>query len=106
METRSFLIITVKINQNYCFCSSRLSAIFMGAELSCISINIIYYTQVKNRDALNNNSACCHYSIEGHVCLSHMSLVVKKPVFGISDLVRHKPAVQSLKMARGLKFWI
>ena len=24
----------------------------------------------------------------------------------ISDVVRHKPAVQAQKMARGLKFWI
>ena len=37
--------------------------------------------------------------------LLYMSLVVRKPVFGVSDLVRHKPvAVQSQKMARGLKF--
>ena len=37
---------------------------------------------------------------------SYMSRVVRKPVFGVSDQVRHKPAVQSQKMARGLKFRI
>ena len=26
-----------------------------------------------------------------HHALGHMSLVVRKPVFGVSDLVRHKP---------------
>ena len=31
---------------------------------------------------------------------------MRKPIFGVSDLVRHKPAVQSQKMARGLKFQI
>ena len=30
----------------------------------------------------------------------------EKPVFGVSDQVRHKPAVQPQKMARGLKFRI
>ena len=29
---------------------------------------------------------------------------MRKPVFGVSDQVRHKPAVQPQKMARGLKF--
>ena len=28
------------------------------------------------------------------------------PVFGVSDPVRHKRAVQPQKKARGLKFWI
>ena len=31
---------------------------------------------------------------------------MRKPVFGISDQVRHKPAVQSHKIARGLTFCI
>ena len=35
-----------------------------------------------------------------------LSLVVRKPVFGVSDQVRHKPAVQPQEMARGLKFRI
>ena len=37
-----------------------------------------------------------------------MSCVVRKPVFGISDQVRHKPGctVQPQKIARGLKFGI
>ena len=26
-----------------------------------------------------------------HLCFSHMSLVVRKPVFGVSDLAQHKP---------------
>ena len=29
---------------------------------------------------------------------------MKKPVFGVSDQVQHKPVVQPQKMARGLKF--
>ena len=33
-----------------------------------------------------------------------MSLVVRKPVFGVSDQVPHKPGCQPHKMARGLKF--
>ena len=37
-----------------------------------------------------------------HQMQNNMSLVVRKPVFGISDQVRHKPQ----KMARGLKFRI
>ena len=37
--------------------------------------------------------------------LAYMSLVQRKPVFGVSDQVRHK-AVQLQKMARGLKVWI
>ena len=36
--------------------------------------------------------------------LKHMSLVVRKPVFGVSDLVRHKPGCKLQEMARGLKF--
>ena len=36
---------------------------------------------------------------------AHMSLVVRKPVFGVSDQVTNPP-VQSLNMARGLKFRI
>ena len=32
----------------------------------------------------------------------NMSLVVRKPVFGVSDQVRHKPGCT----ARGLEFWI
>ena len=36
---------------------------------------------------------------------TYMSLV-RKPVFGVSDQVSHNRAVQSQKMARGLKFWI
>ena len=35
-----------------------------------------------------------------------MSLVVRKPVFEVSDQVRHNRAVQLQKMARGLKFGI
>ena len=31
---------------------------------------------------------------------------MRKPVFGVSDQVRHKPAVQPQKMARGLEFRI
>ena len=38
------------------------------------------------------------------IFLYKMSLVVRKPVFGFSDHVRHKPAVQSQKMAISLKF--
>ena len=34
----------------------------------------------------------------------YMSLVVRKPVFGVSDQVRHKLAVQQQKMPRGFKF--
>ena len=35
-----------------------------------------------------------------------MSPVLRKPVFGVSDQVRHKPAVHPQKMARGLEFRI
>ena len=35
-----------------------------------------------------------------------LSLIVRKPVFGVLDQVPHNPAVQPLKMARGLKFWV
>ena len=35
-----------------------------------------------------------------------MSLVVRKPVFGCPTRSDTKPAVQSVKMVRGLKFWI
>ena len=35
----------------------------------------------------------------------HLSGVMRKSVLG-SDQVRHKPAVQLQKLARGLKFWI
>ena len=34
------------------------------------------------------------------------SRVARKPVFEVSDQVRHKLAVQPQKMARGLKLWI
>ena len=34
---------------------------------------------------------------------NHLSRVLRKTVFGVSDQVR---AVKSLKLARGLKFWI
>ena len=33
----------------------------------------------------------------------YLSLVVRKPVFGVSYQARNKPAVQPNKMARGLK---
>ena len=36
----------------------------------------------------------------------YMSHYTRKPVFGVSDRVRHKPAVQPKKMARDLKFCI
>ena len=36
---------------------------------------------------------------------SELSLVVKKPVFGVSDQVPHKPVVHPHKMARGSEFW-
>ena len=37
----------------------------------------------------------------------NLSLVVRKPVFGVSDQVRHKPGCTATdKMARGLKFRI
>ena len=35
---------------------------------------------------------------------THMSLVVRKPVFGVSNQVRYNRAVQSLNMGRGLKY--
>ena len=38
--------------------------------------------------------------------LKKMSLVVRKPVFGVSDQVHTKQAVQLKKMARGMKFRI
>ena len=38
--------------------------------------------------------------------VAHMSLVLSKPVFGVSEQVRHKPAVQSQKMSRCLRFQI
>ena len=38
--------------------------------------------------------------------VSHMSLVVRKPAFRVSDQVRHNRVEQPQKMARGLKFWI
>ena len=34
-----------------------------------------------------------------------MSQDTRKSVFGVIDQVRHNRAVQSQKMARGLKFW-
>ena len=37
---------------------------------------------------------------------NHKSLVVSKPVFGVSDLVRHKPGCAVTENARGLKFRI
>ena len=37
---------------------------------------------------------------------AHMSPVMRKPVFRVSNQVRHKPGCRRKKMARGLKFWI
>ena len=49
-----------------------------------------------------------HLDLLGLVSMFYyeMSLVVRKPVFGVSDLVPHKPgcAAHLQKMARGLKF--
>ena len=36
----------------------------------------------------------------------YLSLVLRKPVFGISDQVRHKPGCTATEMAWGLKFRI
>ena len=36
----------------------------------------------------------------------HMSLIVRTPVFGVSDLVRHKPDSTVTDDSRGLKFCI
>ena len=36
----------------------------------------------------------------------NLSLVVRKPVFGVSDQVRHKPGCEPQKMARDFKFRI
>ena len=47
---------------------------------------------------------------QNHACMKSkmvplkMSLVVRKPVFGVSDWSDTNRAVQSLKMARGFKF--
>ena len=54
------------------------------------------------RNICRSMLAISQLSSSGH----HMSLVVRKPVFGVSDQVSHNRAVQSLNMARGLKFWI
>ena len=35
-----------------------------------------------------------------------MSRIERKPVFGVSNQVRHKPDCTTQKMVRGLKFWI
>ena len=37
---------------------------------------------------------------------NQMSRVMRNPVFGVFDMVRQKPAVQPLKMVRGLNFRI
>ena len=48
-----------------------------------------------------------HLHMKKSSVTSHeMSLVVRKPVFWVSDQVPHKPAVQPHKMARGLQFRI
>ena len=47
-----------------------------------------------------------HSILHRSVHLMNMSLVVRKPVFGVSDLVRHNRSVQPQKMARDLKFRI
>ena len=41
-----------------------------------------------------------------HFSICHMSLIVRKSVFGVSDRSDTNRAVQSQKMARGLKFRI
>ena len=38
--------------------------------------------------------------------MHYMSLVTRKPVFGVSDKVRLKPAAQPQRLARGFKFRI
>ena len=35
----------------------------------------------------------------------YLSRVLRKPVFGVSDQILKKPAVQTQKTVRGLKFW-
>ena len=56
---------------------------------------------------LLDEAAVCAVTMQKH----EMSLVVRKPVFGVSDQVPHKPTqtqtqVHPQKMARGLKFRI
>ena len=50
---------------------------------------------------LHVTCTCCRCRVS--VLSSHLSLVVRKPVFGVSDTNR---AVQLQKIARGLKFRI
>ena len=42
-------------------------------------------------------------TVSGLFAPKQMSLVVRKPVFGVSDQVPHKPALHPQKMARDLK---
>ena len=51
----------------------------------------------------SSEAKCKGPSINLH---NHLSRDARKPGFGVSDQVRHKPAVQSQKRARSLKFRI
>ena len=48
----------------------------------------------------------CHKACDLIGLFENAGYIVRKPVFGVSDQVCHNRAVQSLNMARGLKFWI
>ena len=52
------------------------------------------------------NSGFNGSSADQRLCLCYISLVVRKPVFGVLTRSDTNQAVQLLKMARGLKFWI
>ena len=45
-------------------------------------------------------------SICGFMYAHHLSHDARKPVFGVSDHVRHKPAYSPTEKARIFKFWV
>ena len=49
---------------------------------------------------------CSENKADPPLCFMHMSLLMRKPVFRVSDQVPHNQALQPHKMARGLKFRI
>ena len=72
-----------------------------------ISIIILLHCTYKVFFLRKNNNNLTHIVIFFLKHCTYMSLVVRKPVFGVSNQVRHKPGCTTTEeMARGLKFRI
>ena len=82
----------------------------MGAGFNLCLVPVFSAHRTSQGRCFTHNSEQHRVDIASNICIYnnnyHMSLVVRKPVFGFLTWSDANQAVQSQKMARGLKFCI